>query len=141
MANLYPVYYVLENSLRVVIMRVLENKYGKDWWYSRAPNPAKQRVDERKRDEENKPWHGKRGQHEIFYTDFGHLRSIIERNWEDFKEFFPTRAWITQKLEELETPRNIVAHHTPVSDTDLRRIEVYFKDWTALVKSRRRLIP
>ena len=141
MAQVYPIYYTLENSLRIVIKRIMENKYGKQWWDSKAPKPVKKNVDDRKCQEDKKPWHGKRGQHEIFYSNFGDLRTIIERNWDDFKKFFPSRLWITQKLDELENPRNVLAHHNPVSKIDLKRMEVYFEDWVNLLKDRRQLIP
>ncbi len=141
MTDLYPVYYVLENSLRVVIRRILENKHGKQWWDTKAHPDVRKKVVGRKKKEDKTPWHGKRGQHEIFYSDFGDLRAIIERNWDDFKDLFPGRDWVTQKFGELEHPRNVMAHHNPVNDTDLKRIEVIFSDWINLLKDRRSLIP
>ncbi len=141
MAQVYPAYYTLENSLRIVIKRILENKYGKQWWDSKASGNVKKDVDIRKSQEAKKPWHGKRGQHEIFYSNFGDLRAIIEKNWNDFKDFFPSRPWITQRLDELESPRNVLAHHNPISKIDLKRIEVYFEDWINLLKDRKQMIP
>ena len=130
MANIYPKLYVLENSLRIVIKRVLEKKYGKDWWDHCVKKEVKDLVDERKKRERTTPWHGKRGQHEIFYSDFPDLKTIISRNWDSFKEIFPTQPWIFQRLEELEHPRNVVAHNNPVSAEDMTRIVLYFSDWT-----------
>ncbi len=141
MAQLYPVYYVLENSLRIVIKRILEHKYGKDWWDTKAPKSVRAGVEDRQAREGKKPWHGKRGQHEIFYSDFGDLRSIIERNWAEFEELFPTRHWITSRLDDLEHPRNVMAHHNPVAESDLKRIDVYFHDWTELLTSIKDKIP
>jgi hypothetical protein len=141
MANLYPVYYVLENSLRIVIKRIMEKKHGTDWWDIRVKKEVKEKVTDRKNKEHKQPWHGKRGQHEIFYSDFGDLRAIIEKNWDDFKDLFPTRSWITQKLDELENPRNILAHHNPVNNIDKNRIDLYFHDWVTLLSSRKDMIP
>ncbi len=140
MARIYPIYYVLENSLRVVIMRILEKKYGANWWDTRVPVDPKRHFTERKNEEVNKPWHGKRGQHEIFYSDFKDLKSIIRANWEDFKPIFSDLEWITQKLSELEHPRNIVAHHNPMDSNDIKRIEVFFEDWKRLLKAKKHLI-
>lgn len=141
MASLYPKYYVLENSLRCVVQRILESHYGQDWWDKRASPEVKGKVKSRKAKEEAQPWHGKRGQHEIYYSDFGDLRRIIERNWSVFSDLFPTRAWITQKLDELETPRNIIAHHNPVSADDESRLNLYFRDWIALLGAKKDQVP
>jgi len=141
MAELYPVYYVLENSIRVVIKRILEKNYGNNWWDTRVHKPIREKVKNRKASEDKKPWHGKRGQHEIFYSDFGDLKAIIEKNWPEFTGLFPTRQWITGKLDDLEHPRNVMAHHNPVSPSDLRRINLYFEDWTKLLASKKNVIP
>ncbi|MEE9167746.1 MAG: Swt1 family HEPN domain-containing protein [Candidatus Neomarinimicrobiota bacterium] len=141
MAKIYPIYYVLENSLRIVVRRIMDRKHGKEWWENRVSKRLRRKVSDRIEKEERKPWHGKRGQHKIFYSDFGDLRAIIERNWEDFKSLFPSRSWITQKLDELQHPRNILAHHNPVNKTDLKRIELYFHDWVELLKSHKDSIP
>lgn len=141
MAELYPLYYMLENSLRIVISRILSAKHGKHWWKAKTSKTLQLNVEQRKKKEATQPWHGKRGQHEIYYSNFGDLSSIIQKNWGDFKDFFPTRPWIIQKLEELEHPRNVMAHHNPVDKTDLKRIEVYYNDWFKLLDSKKSTIP
>ncbi|MGQ0668293.1 MAG: Swt1 family HEPN domain-containing protein [Actinomycetota bacterium] len=140
MADVYPKLYVLENSLRNVINRVLTAKHGRDWWSKRAPTDVQNRVKTRKEGDDKKPWHGKRGSHEIYYSDFGDLSKLITKNWNDFKGIFPTQQWITQKLEELEPPRNIVAHNNPLSAKEQTRIELYSDDWIALLNDRRDLV-
>lgn len=141
MASVYPKLYVLENSLRNVINRVLTANHGKGWWASRAPADVRKRVGDRKDAEGKKPWHGKRASHEIYYSDLGDLRKLIERNWDDFAGIFPSRQWITQKLEELEPPRNVIAHNNPLSAKEQTRIELYSDDWIALLNDRRGAIP
>jgi hypothetical protein len=141
MADVYPKMYVLENSLRSVISRVLAAKHGKGWWSKCAPVEVRKKVQERKDAESKKPWHGKRGSHEIYYSDFADLRKLITGNWEEFKGIFPTQQWITQKLEELEPPRNVIAHNNPLSKTDQTRIELYSDDWIALLNAQRGAIP
>jgi len=141
MAQVYPKYYVLENSIRIVIKRILEKAHGKDWWQLTVAGPVKATVTDRIQKEDKQPWHGKRGQHEIFYSDFGDLKKIIEKNWDDFQGIFPSRPWICQRLDELEHPRNVMAHHNPLRSTDLNRIDLYFSDWIAQLKSKCNLIP
>lgn len=141
MADIYPKMYVLENSLRNVISRVLRGKHGKQWWDACAPTDVRKRVADRKDAEARKPWHGKRGSHEIYYSDFADLRRLLVANWDEFSSIFPSQQWITQKLEELEAPRNVMAHNNPVSERDAKRIEVYSDDWIALINERRDLVP
>jgi hypothetical protein len=141
MATVYPKFYVFENSLRNVISRVLRAAHGKDWWNKCAPGDVKKKVAKRKAQEGETPWHGKRGTHEIYYSDFGDLRKLIIGNWAEFSGLFPKQEWITHLLEELEPPRNILAHHNPVSKQDEKRIELYSDDWIALLNDRKDIIP
>lgn len=139
MAEIYPKFYVFENSLRCVIMRMLETAHGADWWTSRTPPAVQRGVEGRKREEEKRPWHGKRGQHEIFYSDFKDLRRLIDKNWPVFEPLFPNRPWITRILDELEPLRNVLAHHNPIGERDQKRLEIYFADWLDLLQSKRSL--
>jgi hypothetical protein len=140
MAKIYPKYYVLENSIRVVIRRVLGRAYGDGWWQNKVSKQIQDDVKRRIDKEDREPWHGKRGQHEIYYSDFKDLKNIISKNWQDFETLFPSQQWIFQRLEELEHPRNVVAHHNPLSKDDTKRIELYFADWISLLKTKKDLI-
>lgn len=141
MVQLYPLQYILENSLRVVITRVLEDKYGSGWWDAQVNKKTKDDVAGRREKEAKQPWHGKRGQHAIYYSDFSDLKNIIFKNWDDFKHIFPSQQWIFQKLDELEHPRNVIAHNNPLGKDDIKRIELYFSDWIKLLKQKKELIP
>jgi hypothetical protein len=141
MASVYPKLYVFENSIRNVIIRVLRSRYGKDWWNSRVPTAVQKSVADRKAKEAKTPWHGKRGTDDIYYSNFGDLRDIITKNWSDFESIFLKQPWITQRLDELEPPRNILAHNNPLSKQEEARIDLYFNDWIALLNDRRGLIP
>jgi hypothetical protein len=141
MANVYPKLYIFENSIRNVIVRVLRAKYGNNWWASRAPAGVQKTVADRKAHEAKTPWHGKRGTHEIYYANFGDLRDIVTKNWVDFEPIFLKQPWITQRLEELEPPRNIVAHSNPLSKQEENRVDLYFNDWIALLNDRKASVP
>lgn len=141
MATVYPKLYIFENSIRNVILRVLRAKYGRDWWTKTAPAGVQKTVANRKAKEAKTPWHGKRGTHELYYADFGDLRDIITKNWAEFEPILLKQAWITQRLDELEPPRNIVAHNNPLSKQEENRVDLYFNDWIALLNDRKDLIP
>jgi len=128
MAEVYPLVYVLENSLRYIIMNVLKDKFGNDWWEKKVPLAIRRNAENRLKFEGRNRWHSRRGSHQIFYTDFGDLCSIIINNWDDFKGFFPSQRWIQTRLEEIELSRNIIAHNNPLPRREIERLELYFED-------------
>lgn len=134
MARIYPMLYLFENSVRNFIKIILSSKHGQDWWQSRVPNKIKKKVKKRIEAEEKNRWHGKRGAHEIFYTDIDDLFSIISTNWDDFKDYLPNLEWIKVRINEIEISRNVVAHHNPLNPNDIKRIKIYFNDWVKQLK-------
>lgn len=131
MANVYPVVYVFENSVRNLILSVMEAKFGKDWWNNRVGLKLKQKVKDRIEKEDKNRWHGKRGAHPIFYTDIDDLKSVVSSNWTEFQDIFPELQWITGKIDEIEMSRNVIAHNNPLEDRDITRLELNLQDWTA----------
>jgi hypothetical protein len=55
-------------------------------------------------------WHGRRGESEITYCDFGDLSSIIVTSWAVFEDVVGNTEWAKQLLSTLEKSRNIVMH-------------------------------
>jgi hypothetical protein len=141
MADLYPKLYILENSIRNVINRVMTAKHGTDWWTTHVSTDVRNRVRTREEKEEKAPWHGARAAYDINYSDFSDLKNILIKNWVDFEDIFPNQPWITVKLEELEPARNTLAHHNPVPEKEQTRLDVYFDDWAKLVEAKQTLIP
>jgi hypothetical protein len=129
----YLAFFCLENSVREVVSDRLAEYHGVDWWNSCVSRPIRDRVDTRRQQEGVKRWHIKRGESEIFYTDFGDLRNIIQSNWADFEDLFPDQNWITSRLDELESSRNIIAHSNVLDDREIGRIGLYLQDWTRQV--------
>lgn len=130
MADVYPKLYVLENLIRYVVKSILENKLGTKWWDESniVSVDVKRKVKNRKKKEGKNRWHYRRGSHEIFYTDFGDLSSIIANNWKEFESLFPNLRWIQAKLEEVELSRNIIAHNNPLPKREIARIDMIFED-------------
>lgn len=134
MANVYPVIYTFENSVRNVISLVLTKKYGANWWDTQVKPKMQQKVKERMDKESANRWHVKRGSAPIFYTDIKDLLSIIRDNWIDFVGLFPSQSWIESRISDIEMSRNIVAHNNPLAKRDIQRISVYFEDWVDQLK-------
>lgn len=132
MSAVYPYLYVFENSIRYFIIETL-SKYGKDWWSTKVNPKIQQKATDRQSKEGRNRWHGTRGEHPIFYVDIDDLQKIITSNFNDFKDRLPAVdrpiEWLTNRIEEVELSRNIIAHHNPLSDDDIVRVKMYFKDW------------
>jgi predicted CopG family antitoxin len=131
----YQMLFILENSIRDFIKRILEKKYGSNWWSEIAKTKstseiAKKAVD-RKKNEADNWWHAKRGAHEIFYIDYADLLKIIRIFDAQFSIYFKKGGEknLPGKLAELAPTRNVVAHNNPIIKTDLERLRVHSKDW------------
>lgn len=135
MTKVYAELYVFENSVREVILRAMSKAHGEGWWERGAPAKVRKNVADRMSNEKKNPWHGKRGAHQIYYTNITDLPLIIRRNWSVFEDLFPSQMWVFQKIEEIAQSRNVVDHHNPLNRRDQDRIRVYFKDWIDQVQS------
>lgn len=126
---IYLAFFCLENSVRnVVEERLLEN-YGSDWWNKCASKPMKEKVQKRQEKEGVHRWHVRRGASEIYYTDFGDLKDLLQNKWPDFEDLFPDQHWLTARFDELEASRNIIAHSNVLEDREVSRIKMYLEDW------------
>lgn len=139
--EVYPLLYVFENSVREVIVRVMENAHGISWWDVKVSREIRGEVQKRKAKEDQNPWHGKRGAHAIHYTDLEHLGRIVQNNWGDFKKILSTPQWLTQRVDEISHSRNPIAHMNPLSKDDIQRIRVYYRDWEKLITEKQNCIP
>ena len=52
------------------------------------------------------------------------------RGWNALPDVDRPIEWVSNRIEEIELSRNIVAHHNPLSDDDIQRVKIFFKDWT-----------
>lgn len=129
----YLAFFCIENSVREVVADRLAENHGVDWWNLCVSRQIRDRVEARRQQEGVKRWHIKRGESEIYYTDFGDLRNIIQNNWSDFEDLFPDQNWISSRLDELEASRNIIAHSNVLDDREIGRIALYLQDWTRQV--------
>jgi hypothetical protein len=125
----YVAFFCLENAVReLVVDRLLEN-HGPDWWSSRVSSGIREKVQKRRETEGHNRWHISRGAGEIYYTDLGDLRAIMQANWTDFADLFPDQNWLISRLTELEASRNIIAHMNALDAREEGRIRLYVQDW------------
>jgi hypothetical protein len=134
MSEIYPVIYAFENSVRKMVQTVMQKNHNTNWWDNKVSRKIRDKVSERMKDEERNRWHGKRGAHEVFYSDIEDLSDIISTNWKDFESFFPNQHWVKTMIEIIGKSRNVIAHNNPLSDDDMAALKVHFKQWTNQIK-------
>lgn len=138
----YQILYLLENSIRAFVVRVLENKFGKDWWHeigkTKSTTRIATKVSERLKTERDNWDHTKRGIHEIYYTDFEHLLCIIRCFDAEFGPHFKKghAQNMIGNISALVQTRNVTAHNNAITKDDLDKLKVYAKEWFKYMRSK-----
>jgi len=133
-AELYPVVYVFENSVRRFVAAVMQKEFGPRWWEDKVNDKIKKTVEIRRGEEKEYPWHCRRGAEPVYYTDIRDLRKIIGTHAQVFGRFGRIGR-IELWIEEIEKTRNTLAHNNPVAKKDRNRIVVYARDWSDFARS------
>jgi len=141
MANVYPIIYVLENSIRQFIDRIMAAKYGDNWWETQAPKPLREDVSIRMADDKKHSWHQRRGARPIDYLDLkdlprlvGKVEKIVVPN------IIPSLEWFRQLIEEVYKSRCVVCHMNPLDKNNIKAVEVRFNHWQKQITEKKDLI-
>lgn len=142
MAAIYPLLYVLENSIREVIDRFMTSTYGNNWWESKAPRALKRTVSIRMSDEEKNSWHQRRGARPVDYLDFIQLSDLM-RNIEKevAPDIIPSVEWFTQLVNEVYKSRCVVCHMNPLDADNTEAVKLRFRQWQKQISAKKALIP
>jgi Swt1-like HEPN len=147
MAALYPILYVLENSMREVVKRVMRAAFGDDWWETQLVAGKLKNVHgtaaSRMKTESSQRWHQRRGSHPIDYIGIDDLGDIVlGKQSTFFPNVLATDAdWFRHFMKELEPSRNVLCHMNPLSPTNARDLMTKLERWEALVKAAGPAIP
>jgi len=142
MAAIYPLLYVLENSIREVIDRLMTNRHGSNWWDSKAPKGLKDTLSKRMSDEKRNSWHQRRGARPIDYLDLEQLPALVRQIQEDFvPNIIPSVEWFTQFVDEVYKSRCVVCHMNPLDNTSIQSVKVKFTQWQRQIAGKMDLIP
>lgn len=147
MAKVYPFLYVVENSIRELIRRVMTDKHGENWWDTQLGKGklkgVQQRAAERMKSEDDKhSWHQRRGAHPIDYVDIKDLETIILGKQAYFvPHLIGDLDWFKQFMKELYPSRNVVAHMNPLDADNVRDVELKTKRWAKVMESLKAKIP
>jgi hypothetical protein len=142
MAAIYPLLYVLENSIREIIDRFMTNHYGSKWWDSKAPKELRETVSKRMSDEQKNSWHQRRGARPIDYIDLNQLPALMRRlEKEVVPDIIPSIAWFTQLVEEVYKSRCVVCHMNPLDTVNTQSVKIRFTQWQKQIGAKKSLIP
>lgn len=125
--------YVIENFFRIVIHSVLSVQFSTNWWDIVVDKKIREKAVNYQRNYLAKAWHGKPGRHGIYYIDLRDLNEIIRANTNLFAPVIPQLDKWMIGIEELRLPRNVVAHMNFPSQTDKKRIDVFYDDCLSLI--------
>ena len=135
MSEPYVILFLFENSLRNFILKVLSDKHGPDWWNKiGTKNEILAKVEGRKKLEKVHKWHVPRGAHEIFYTDLEDLTYFLRKEELEFKNYLDVGYWVTNIETAIKMSRNIVDHHNPLPNREVRRLQQFLEDWKRQLK-------
>ncbi len=131
MAIVYTAICAFENSVREFIANKLLEEKGVDWWEKCVKKQIRDIADDRKKNEKDVRWLIPRGKSMIYYTDFGHLVSIMSKpaNWTFFEPHIGNKDWAKQIISTLEKSRNIIMHSGELAPTDIERVGMFIRDW------------
>jgi hypothetical protein len=133
MAQHYEVFYCLEKSIRSLVVQLMFEKYGIEWW-EKVKEEIRKSVDLNiKREEES--GFTIRSEEKIDYTTFGELSQIVIGNWEAFEGLFKRGQRSFQKImTNLNQLRGPIAHCCPLAEDEIVRLELTVKDWFRLME-------
>lgn len=126
-ADIYPYVYVLENSLRNLILKKFQS--DKNWWTNKkiVKEDIQKYAQTIMNAEKKHKWLDARGDHPIYYVGLEHLYKIIEMTYNPhFKDIFELtklRTWI----DECVPIRNLLAHNIRTRKEEQDNIKIRAK--------------
>lgn len=97
MGQHYEVFYCLEKSIRSLIVELMHEKYGENWWLDKVKEDIRNNVKKNIQREEDSGY-TIRSEENIDFTTFGELNIIVTSNWEAFEILFTRGKRAFQKI-------------------------------------------
>ncbi|RKR18740.1 hypothetical protein CLV91_0023 [Maribacter vaceletii] len=134
MAEHYEVFYCLEKSIRRLVLELMEEKFGQNWWDEQVKEEIRKGVLKNIKREEDTGF-TIRSDENIDYTTFGELSQIVINNWSAFEGLFKRGQRAFQRImSNLNQLRGPIAHCSPLAEDEIVRLELTVKDWFRLME-------
>lgn len=141
MADVYPLIYVLENSIRELIDVVMTAQYGNNWWDLQAPKTLRGDVANKMRADKRDSWHQRRGARPIDYLDFKDLPRLMNKiDAIVVPDIISDLEWFRQLVKEVYKSRCVVCHMNPLEENNIKAIEVKFNEWEKHINAKKEAI-
>lgn len=135
-ASIYPHIYILENSLRKLILETFDEE--NDWWEKRVNNEVKDYAKRIQKAEKKHDWLPKRGNHPIYYVGLYELFKIISKNYStNFKNIFTDQGNLRTWINECVPIRNLLAHNVKVNSEERQNLIIRTKYICTLIEKNR----
>ena len=109
MAEHYEVFYCLERSIRALVVQLMKEEYGDNWWDLKVPQAIRTNVDNNMSREAESGF-TQRSELKIDYTTFGELSQIVSGNWDAFDDLFKNPRAFQKIMTSLNLLRGPIAH-------------------------------
>ena len=110
----------LENGLRLLVCKVLDEAEGTDWWNRRVGSKVRQTTEDMYERQEGV--RSDNGETLIYFTFLLDLRKIAVSNWNEFEHVFTDQKHFSDLLDELNVIRRGEAHNRVLKDEELKRL-------------------
>ncbi|TIM64928.1 MAG: hypothetical protein E5Y58_25750 [Mesorhizobium sp.] len=133
LARMLPVYaqlFLLENSMRGLIEKVLSEHLGPDWWEHAANSSMKKKNADRSQNEQTKRWAPTRSEFGPLYAlDWTDLITLMRKFQPQFEKYIGEISFL-HRYDDAGTFRNIVAHNGALrNQDDFDIIGIYYRAW------------
>jgi predicted restriction endonuclease len=141
MSDIFPYLYVLENSIREFIDRIMTTRYGTNWWDSQAPKHLRDDVSIKMTGDKRDSWHQRRGDRPIDYLDLKELPRLMNKIEEVIvPDIIPDLDWFRQLVKQVYKSRCVVCHMNPLDKNNVDAVVVWFKQWEKQLDAKKDLI-
>jgi hypothetical protein len=139
MAQIYPLLYYLENSIRSFLVAAMEKYHGDDWWDRKVDKKKlRDKVDGYRTKESKNEWHQRRGDREIDYLDFAELKLVYNKVKTELVRdgVLPDERWLENLIDEVYPSRCVVAHMNPLNVDNIRAVKLRVNHWNKQIKNK-----
>jgi hypothetical protein len=133
MAEHYEVFYCLERSIRALVVQLMKEEYGDNWWDLKVAQAIKTNV-ENNMAREAESGFTQRSELKIDYTTFGELSQIVSGNWDAFDDLFKNPRAFQKIMTSLNLLRGPIAHCCALAEDEIVRLEITVKDWFRIME-------
>jgi hypothetical protein len=133
MAAYYEIFFLLENDIRKLISEALSAQKGDNWWDECVPQIVKETA-KKNRAKEIENGITERSSFNIDYINFGELGEIIKTNIDVFGSIIRSTKALEKIISTLNLIRNSIAHCGSLSEHEILRLKIAFRDWYAQVQ-------